>query len=72
MSAETLKKLLDLYPDLCANWLLRGEGSCKCARLTAPEIRNEGEAKDVEIAALKELMKSKDDIIELLRRLLKK
>ncbi|MFA5814257.1 MAG: hypothetical protein WC865_01360 [Bacteroidales bacterium] len=40
--------------------------------IPAPEIRKEEEAKDVEIAALKELMKSKDDIIELLRRLLKK
>ncbi|MFA5816236.1 MAG: helix-turn-helix transcriptional regulator [Bacteroidales bacterium] len=68
MRAKTLTKLLDFFPDLCPKWLMTGIGTPTCTVNTqvvnVPDL-----LKDNENKMLKELLASKEMIIELLLKM---
>lgn len=46
VSVDTMRKLLFIFPDISADWLIMGEGSMYKADHTAPRIYNKNEVHD--------------------------
>ncbi|MFA6128835.1 MAG: helix-turn-helix transcriptional regulator [Bacteroidales bacterium] len=68
MSFETLKKVLELYPDLCANWLLRGEGQPNCQKNILTDSRQEILVKEQELEMLRKYVKVQEELIDFLKK----
>ena len=68
MSFDTLKKVLELYPDLCANWLLRGEGQPNCQKNILTDSRHEMVAKEQELEMLRKYVKVQEELIVFLKK----
>ncbi len=68
MSAVTLSRLLDTFPDLCANWLIRGTGGSSCKANCSMGSKTSEPGATETIMLLKQLLESKDQIINLMER----
>ncbi len=68
MSASTLSKLLEVFPDMCPKWLIKGVGGQSCAANCAQQTERVDTSKDEEILLLRELLQTKNQVIELLTK----
>ena len=66
MSMETFKKLLGIFPDLCANWVLMGDGHQSSCKPKDPEKEIQSNRKDEEIKELRKMVALQETVIELI------
>jgi len=68
MSANTLEKLLEIFPDLCPKWLVSGNAPSQCPVNSLNNLDKSDNSKDDEIKLLRELLQTKNQVIELLMK----